>query len=251
MKLDFSEDVLGAGRCDMTSGTCTLLSRKVQMASSAANIENFLSESELRLRRIAHVDKYDLKWIHENDIGVPKLSKNLGCCRAFELGKEHNQPFNKSFYSTSNIGEIVHSGVLGKLKISFLDRQYFCTIWNAYSRYTSLGLLHNRRDLQEAFTIMRRKLNHIGNSKCTLLFTGKIYEIHSDAKAYKILNDDSPTEDMKSNFYPLYKPELIEIAERDNRALMVARTLLTQSSLPNCLWPFSLKHSAYIQNKLP
>lgn len=147
--------MIGVSKRDMTFGMNTLPSSKVQMAISAVNIEHFSSESELWHRRLAHLNKYALKWIHQHVIGVPKLSGKLGPCRACVLGKAHKQPFSGQFHPASIIGEIVHSDIVGKLEMSFPDHyRYFCTFLDDFSRYSFIGLLHNRSDLQEAFTMM-------------------------------------------------------------------------------------------------
>lgn len=51
---------------------------------------------------------------------------------------------------------------------------------------------------------------------------------------------------------PPYRPEHNSIAERVNRTVEdAARSILIQAKLPECLWPFALKHVMYVRNRVP
>lgn len=73
---------------------------------------------------------------------VPELEKLLDICRSCRLGNAHKLPFQAHFERASRVGELVHSDVVGKIEMSYLDDyQYACTLLDDHSRYTFIANL--------------------------------------------------------------------------------------------------------------
>lgn len=177
-----------------------------------------------------------------------------GVCRACRLEKAHKLPFPGHFRTTSAVGEIVHSDVVGPLEISFPDRfRYVSTFLDDHSRYVFVGLMVRRSALGDVFDGVCAKFRDIGGEHLKFNYSGAITKFHSDgAKEYVALQNDLGGDGMNKSFSPPYTPELNGIAERVNRTMVeAARSLLIQADLPRCLWPFALKHVIYVRNLVP
>lgn len=83
-------------------------------------------------------------------------------------------------------------------------------------------------------------------------FSSYINKLHIyHAKEYlRFVNDLG--EEINKSHSPPYSPELNSISERVNRAISdYKRSMLIQSNLPICFWPFVVKHIVYICNHIP
>lgn len=76
--------------------------------------------------------------------------------------------------------------------------------------------------------------------------------IHSDgAKEYETLAEKMQVYNVERTFSLAYTPENNALAEYFNRTSAgVARVLLIQAELFNCLWPFDLKNVAFVRNRM-
>ena len=222
------------------------------------------SEAQLWHKRLAHMNAKDLCQVHKHAIGVPKLSKMNEICRACRLGKAHKLPFKGTFNRAVNVGDIVHSDIVGPLEPSYPDRyRYFATFQDDHSRYDFAGMMTHKNEVGDVFIQFAHRFTKLGSTPTGVMnfpkdhavpFQGVascIKKIHSDnAKEYIRLGNDLGGGIDKS-YAPKYTPELNAVAERVNRTIEDAsRSMLIQANLPTCLWPFAVKQVVYIRNRV-
>lgn len=246
------EKIVGIGRRDEKCRMYTLLS-SVRHIANLNIVDDKCDDVQMWHRRLAHINKMDLCNAHKYAKGIPQLKFMNEVCRPCELGKAHKLPFHNHFQQTSEIGEVVHSDIVGKLDLSYSDGyKYVCTFLDDYSRLTFPGFLKYRSDLQQAFNAVSTKFENFGYTKISFQCSTKIREVHSNgAVKYKALMGGDDTQKIHKTFSPPYTSELNAIAERVNRTMIeAARSMLIQANLPNCLRPFSLKHAIYVRNRV-
>ena len=220
-----------------------------------SSIESSQNNTMLWHQRLAHLNMKDLMQVHKFADGVPKLSGSGDICRACRMGKAHKLPFHGHFERSANVGDLIHSDVIGPLGLSFPDRyRYVCTFLDDHSRFTFLAFLRHRSEVGSAFMIMKARLDSVNTTRSVQFSrSDRLMKLHSDgAKEYKKLENDLGGKHIISSFSPPYTPELNGIAERVNRTLEEgARACLIQADLPEVLWPFALKHVVSVRNRLP
>ena len=251
LKLETDGTVIGCG-FRASNGMYVLPSPKSDRA--LASIESIRDSTRLWHRRLAHLNMKDLVEVHKYADGIPKLSTVNEVCRACRMGKAHKLPFHGHFQKSENVGDIIHSDVVGPLSLSFPDRfRYVCTFMDDHSRYTFLAFLRHRSEVGEAFRTFKTKMDKMKIISNRLSSSERLSILHSDgAKEYKRLENELGGKEIESSFSPPYTPELNGIAERVNRTMVEgARTCLIQAGLPDCLWPFALKHVMNVRNRVP
>ena len=245
---------IGAGTRDLESKMYLLPNPVIHERQDTALATTPQESAELWHRRLAHISPRDLPCLHKHADDVPKLRQMKGVCRACRMGKAHKLPFPGHFEPAKELGEVVHSDILGPLEPSFPDRfQYASTFLDGYSRYTFVGNMRHRSDLYAVFKGVTKKFQELGGAKINPNYHGPVSKIHSDgAKEYIALQDSLGGGDENKSFSPPYTPELNAIAERVNRTMVEgARAMLIQADLPLCLWPYAIKHVMYVRNRVP
>ena len=250
---------IGAGARNPEHGMYTLpdpiVHRHENVTGSAMAVSPSTSDSvELWHRRLAHLNSRDLIILHKHVDDFPKLHLMKDVCRACRLGKAHKLPFPGHFEPADQLGEIMHSDILGPLEPSFPDRhRYVSTFLDAHSRYTFIGLMRHRSDVSDVFEGVKTKFRELGGANINLHFNGPIAKVHSDgAKEYIALQNSLGGGEDNNSFSPPYTPELNGIAERVNRTMVEgALSMLIQAKLPSCLWPYAVKHVIYVRNRVP
>lgn len=136
---------IGQRVLDSLSGLYVFPSDRTQ--SSLTIIDQNVSDSSLRHRRLAYVNMQDLCNVRKHANGIPNLTPSKDSCRAGHLGKAHKLPSHSHFKESSKVYKIVDSNIMGDLQMSFPNRyRYVCTFIDAFSRYTYLGFLRQRSD---------------------------------------------------------------------------------------------------------
>jgi len=209
------------------------------------------NETSLWHKRLAHINSRDLSMVYKYTEGVPKLGKMEEICRACRLGKAHKLPFTGQFQRKSAVGDLVHSDIMGKLEPSFPDKfRYISTFLDDHSRYLLVACMNTRDDIHVVYDQVSDHFRHLGGAKLRSNFN--FSKLHSDgAKEYIALQKNLGGE-LDNSFSPPYTPELNGVAERVNRTIVEsALALLIEANLSRCLWPFAVKHVAYIRNRVP
>ena len=252
--LQQDEFVIGHGYRDTETGMYMLPEPLTHHTAEVVTVSSANESTELWHRRLGHINSRDLSTLHKHVEGVPQLSELKEVCRACRLGKAHKLPFPGHFEHAAAVGDVVHSDIVGPLESSFPERyKYASTFLDDHSRYTFIGLMHKRSDLQETFDGVSRKFQRVGGARKKVHFSGPIAKVHSDgAREYIALQNSLGGGDENKSFSPPYTPELNAIAERVNRTMVEgALSMLIQADLPSCLWPFAIKHVIYVRNRVP
>ena len=237
---------IGSGHRDRQSGLYVLPQpEEAAPISGTALVLSTASETELWHRRLAHVNFRDLSDVHKHTTDVPQLQPSSDVCRACRLGKAHKLPFTSHFATSSSVGDILHSDIIGPLPLSFPDgHRYAASFLDDHSRFLFFGMMQCKSDIADVYTGVCNQLGNAGFN---------VGRVHSDcAKEYVSLQDAFRGEGVEKTFSPPYTPEHNGIAERVNRTVIEAsRSLLIQANLPSSLWPFALKHVVYVRNRIP
>lgn len=187
--------------------------------------------------------------VHIHADGVPKINHSKAACRACSLGKAHSLPFPGHFSRAENIGEVIHSDIMGPLEYSFPDGyKYVSTFMDECSRFLFAGFMHRISVLWETFRLDARKIDDFGRDDQRII----IKRLHSDQAKEYIRLEKTMEGYAEKSFSPPYTPEHNAIAERVNRTMVdSARSTLIQANLPYCLWPFALRHVVFVRNRVP
>lgn len=108
--------LLVSGFRDSTSGLYTLPHPKLNPRALA--IGN-CSEAKVWHRRLAHINNRDISTVHLNAEGVPEIKPSEDIFNACRLGKAQKLYFQGKFRNTCEVGEKVHSDIMGPLEPSF------------------------------------------------------------------------------------------------------------------------------------
>lgn len=255
MKLNLEADgfYVGSGIRDDTSRLYTFPEPVSQVICKQALISTETNRTQLWHKPLAHINGRDLMNVHKYADGVPKLAKLEEICRACRLGKAHKLPFSGQFKRTENVGELVHSDIMGKLEPSFPDNfRYIATFLDDHSRYLLLACMKKRDDLHGVYSQISSQFRRLAGAPETTEFN--FSKLHSDGAKENIalqknLGGDN---DNDNSVAPPYTPELNGVAERVNRTIVeAALALLIQANLSRCLWSFAVKHVAYVRNRVP
>ena len=166
-------------------------------------------------------------------------------CDTCSRAKQRKLPFTLSNIVTSAIFYLVHFDIWGPCSIiSMQGFRYFLTIFDDYSRYTWVILLHNKSEVRQ----------HIIN------FT--VFVQNHFKTNIKTIRTDNGVEFAMSNFYAskgiIHKKSCVEtlqqngIVERKHQHILnVTRALLFQANLPPIFWEFAVNHVVFLINAIP
>ena len=206
--------------------------------SSPCSIGCLLSkhdESWLWHRRIAHIHMNHLNKLISKDlvIGLPKLKfEKDHICEACQKGKQVKNSFKlKNVVSSSKPLELLHMDLFGPSRNMSLGGNYHAlVIVDDFSRYT-WTLLESKSDAFSTFKKLARALQNTRN--CS---NGSIRSDHGG-------------EFQNEKFSKFC--EKAGVVERKNRSLEeLARTMLSESSLPKYFWVDAVSTSCYVMNRV-
>lgn len=89
-----------------------------------AKIENYIN---VWFQRLKHTDTKILKRLSEKSYNFTHMNGNLQPYHPCIMGNNKNKLFNSSFEPTVYAGEIINSGLCGKLPTIIHGNKYFCT----------------------------------------------------------------------------------------------------------------------------
>lgn len=230
-----------------------LPSQFVQSAVLVSAHEN--STSQIGHRSLAHINSNGLSKVHNFAEFVPKVTGFKDVCRTCELRKAHKLPFPGRFERATQVGEIIRFDIFGKLEMSYpYCYRYVCAFLDDYSRFTFLGFLQSRVQLNTTFNMVTTKLKFmVPNDDYSFLCSSATIELRSDgAKEYQVILHDFGGEARKISYFPPYTPKLDAIVGRTYRSVIeAAHALPIQADLPKVFWPFRLRHVIFIWNRVP
>ena len=168
-------------------------------------------------------------------------------CEMCIKGKMSRKPFPKKATPTNDILDCVVSDVCGPIQVESLGRKrYFVSFIDAYSNYTDVQFINKKSDVfLKTFEFIEKMKNQIGRKpKVFRSDRGKEYMCEK-------LQSYLRKEGISFQCTVGYAPEQNGIAERKNRTLVeAARSMLTESGLPKCLWAEAVSTANYVLNRL-
>lgn len=228
-----------------------------------------VSLTNLWHRRLAHVGYGDLASASKWTDGIPPDLVDCGMpvCDPCRMGKAHRLPFTGKFERATRVGQIVHSDIAGPLPSSYRwGYRYMATFTDDCSRHTTVAFMQRKSQLRSAFEKFKLQLTALVKQSVAIdelrtcdveeynAVVGKdsgvrIIRLHSDqGKEYKALEQDDTH---LATYSPTYTPQHNAIAERVNRTIFdAARTLLIDSKIPQCFWPYAVSHVVCVRNRL-
>ena len=205
-------------------------------------------ESWLWHRKIAHIHMHNLNKLISKDlvIGLPKLKfKKDHICEACQKGKQIKHSFKlKNVVSTSKPLELFHMDLLRTMSLGRND--YALVIVDDFFRFTWTLFLESKSDAFAAFKKLAKRLQ---NTNC-----GNICAIPSDhGGEFQNEKFSSFCEKLGifHNFSAPRTPQQNGFVERKKRSLEeLARTILSESSLPKYFWADTASTACYVMNRV-
>ena len=213
------------------------------------NVADKKSKEKLLHRRYGHLGEQNLQNIAREEL-VRRFdydaSKQIGFCETCVGGKHQRTPFASSTTQTSEVLELVHSDVCGKMQERSLGGgEYFLTFTDDKSRYTWVYILKTKDQVFDCF------------------LTWKALAEKQSKRKLKTLRTDNGGEYTSTQFEKYLKEEGIRhertvpktlqqngAAERLNRTLVEsARSMLLDANLPKRYWAEAVSTAVYLKNR--
>lgn len=206
-------------------------------------------KEQLWHRRYGHIGEQTLKKLATGKLVKQfnyDVSKSTSFCESCIGGKQHRTPFDSSKRQTSELLELVHSDVCGKVsEKSIGEAQYFLTFPDDKSRYSWVYILKSKDEVFGKFLEWKALVEN------------------STKKRVRTLRTDNGGEYTSTQFKNYLKgqgirheltipktPEQNGVAERLNRTLVeMARSMLLDAKLPKRFWAEAISTAVYLKNR--
>ncbi|GJT73118.1 retrotransposon protein, putative, ty1-copia subclass [Tanacetum coccineum] len=221
--------------------------------SSMYNVSNKrakinLDSSYLWHCRLGHISKKRIEKLQHEGLLNSTDIQSLGKCVSCMSGKMARKPYSHQVERAKDLLGLIHTDVCGPFKI--MSRQgasYFVTFTDDFSRYGYVYLLKHKHEVFETFNVFQKEVeNQLG-------------------KTIKSLRSDRGGEYMSQEFLDHlkehgiiahrtspYTPQNNGVSERRNRTLLdMARSMMSQTTLPKSFWDYALETAARILNMVP
>lgn len=167
-------------------------------------------------------------------------------CNGCNLGKMHKLPFSTSTRTTTRVGELIHTDLVGPMHISSPNgAKYYIVFKDDYSRYKVAYFLKLKSESPDLFKLFSKKMY------CE---TGKrVVTLRSDNGGEFMSHEFQSwltVERIKHEMSAPHTPEQNGKAERDHRTTVeAARSQIHGKNLPLTLWAEAVNHSVYTLNR--
>ncbi|GJS19420.1 putative ribonuclease H-like domain-containing protein [Tanacetum coccineum] len=194
-------------------------------------------ESNKWHRRLGHVNFKNLNKLVKGNLvrGLPsKIFQNDHTCVACQKGKQHKASCKaKAVSSISHTLQLLHMDLFGPTSVRSLNHKTYClVITDDFSRFSWVFFLRTK---DETSGILKEFIRQIENQ-----LNQKVKTIRSD-NGTEFKNRDvielCGLKGIKREYTNARTPKQNGVAERKNKTLIeAARTMLTDSFLPNTFW---------------
>ena len=173
--------------------------------------------------------------------------QKLSFCESCNQGKMKKRKHSRRTTYAERPLMSIHSDICGPFPRGFDGEAYFVTFVDEFSRFVHLGVMKTKSEVLEHWKFMsQNEKNRLGLAivrfRCD---GGREYQSKSFLEYQKSL-------DIDQTVIPRYSPELNGIAERINSTLVSrARTMLIDAGISTKFWPWAMRYSAYIYNRIP
>ena len=243
---------------------CEILKKVVAFATRVGNLYylehcsknqklNVTEESKERLwhRRYGHIGEQNLKNLASGELVEQfdyNTSRSIGFCESCIGGKQHRTPFDNSSRQTSELLELIHSDVCGKIsEKSVGGAQYFLTFTDDKTRYTWVYTLKTKDQVFECFLAWKALVEKATKRKVRTFRTDNGGEYTSTQ-----FKNYLKGEGIRHELTIPKTPEQNGVSERLNRTLVeMARSMLLDSKLPKKFWAEAVSTADYLKNRSP
>ena len=202
-------------------------------------------------RRYGHIGEQKLQRMAKGEL-VRQLdynaSRSIGFCETCVGGKHHRTPFNSSKTQSTELLELVHSDVCGKISEKSLGgAQYFLTFTDDKSRYSWVYILHSKDQVFDRFLEWKALVEKSTKKKIKTFRTDNGGE-YTSTKFESYLKGEG----IRHELTVPKTPEQNGVAERLNRTLVeMARSMLIDARLPKTFWAEAVSTAVYLKNQSP
>jgi len=182
-------------------------------------------------------------------IGLPNLKfEKDHICEACQKGKQVKNSFKiKNVVSSLKPLELLHMDLFLPLRtMSLGGNHYALVIVDDFSRYTWTLFLESKSDAFSTFKKLARRLQNTKNNNI-----GSIKSDHGGEFQHEKFNKFCEKMEILHNFFAPRTPQQNGVVERKNRSFEeLARTMLSESSLPKYFWADVVSTSCYVMNRV-
>ena len=217
----------------------------------SVNVVNKESKERLWHRRYGHLGEQNLQKIAKEKL-VKRFNydvdKQIGFCETCVGGKHHCSPFISSTSQTTEVLELVHSDVCGKMREKSLGGgEYFLTFTDDRSRYTWVYILKTKDQVFDCFLTWKALVEKQCKRKLRTLRTDNGGE-YTSSKFESYLKDEG----IRHERTVPKTPQQNGVAERLNRTLVEsARSMLLDANLTKRYWAEAVSTAVYLKNRCP
>jgi len=192
---------------------------------------------------------HDLNKLISTDlvVGLSKIKFDKDhICEACQKGKQIRHSFKlKSVVSTSKPLELLHMDLLGPSRTMSLGGNYYVlVIVHHFSRFTWTLFLESKSDVFATFEKLAKRLQNTSCSNICVTRSdhGGEFQNEKISSFYEKLG-------IFHNFSTPITPQQNGVGERKNKSLKeLARTMLSESSLPKYFWENAISTTCYVMN---
>ncbi|KAI0994431.1 hypothetical protein K3495_g13751, partial [Podosphaera aphanis] len=205
-------------------------------------------------RRLGHISLTSMKQIFDKGLinGI-NLEENEPVpsalnCESCIVAKAHRAPFTlNASKRAEKFGDLTHSDVWGSPNVKHTPggNRYFILFIDDHSRYVTIKLMKDK-------VSVKQKLMNYCNWMNTQ-FGRWPKEIRAD-NAAEYEGTRSWLEERGIEFKPAapHSPQQNGVSERMNRTILeLARAMIIEKKLPECLWGEAVLHAAWVRNRSP
>ncbi|UYV65699.1 hypothetical protein LAZ67_3005177 [Cordylochernes scorpioides] len=191
-------------------------------------------------RRLGHLNRYSLK-----KLGLPSSQEK---CETCIKGKSSRRSFEKTWKTTKEIGELIHSDLSGPIDPPTYDGEiYFQVLIDDYSHFVVVRLLKSKSEAEQNIIDFIKLIKTQHNKK-----TRKIRVDNGKEFSSGNFKQFCRTKGIQIEYTSSYTPQQNGTSERMNRTLIdKVRTKLAETNLPKYLWGEAIYCSAYELNRSP
>jgi len=192
---------------------------------------------------------HDLNKLISTDlvVGLSKIKFDKDhICEACQKGKQIRHSFKlKSVVSTSKPLELLHMDLFGPSRTMSLGGNYYVlVIVHHFSRFTWTLFLESKSDVFATFEKLAKRLQNTSCSNICVTRSdhGGEFQNEKISSFYEKLG-------IFHNFSTPITPQQNGVGERKNKSLKeLARTMLSESSLPKYFWENAISTTCYVMN---
>ena len=219
---------------------------KVQHVNTAV-----ADKEQLWHRRFGHIGEDKLKGLANKELVECfdyDSSKSIGFCECCIGGKQHRTPFVSSSTEATELLELIHSDVCGKIsEKSIGGAQYFLTFTDHKSRYTWTYFLKSKDEVFNRFIEWKALVENATGKSIKVLRTDNGGEYTST-----VFQNYLKKEGIRHELTIPKTPEQNGVAERLNRTLVeMARSMLLDGKLKLKFWAEAVSTAVYLKNRTP